>query len=195
MTWLALLKLGMFQIVWLSCAIGASYGWSSPGIVAVALLLAFHLASAPHWQSAAATVLAAGTFGFVAESSLVIAGFIRYSAPWPTQVLAPPWIVALWLAFGTTLETTRHLLGSRVLVKSAFLGLAAAPLAYLAGERIGALAFSQNPRPGYLAVAILWGIALPALLLLAGKFAGGNDSSRLNAKFSGSERHGESEVT
>jgi Protein of unknown function (DUF2878) len=160
----ALLKLVLFQIVWLSCAIGAGQGWSLPGIFAAAILIAFHLVAAPQWRPATMAVLLAGTFGLVAENLLVGSGLVRYSAPWPTEALAPAWIVALWLAFGTTLETTRRLLGSHLFVKSAFLGLALGPLSYLAGGRLGALEFSQPAWLSYLGIAMVWGIALPALL-------------------------------
>ncbi len=45
---LACLKLGMFQFVWLACAIGAAQGRSWPGGLATMVLVALHVASAPH---------------------------------------------------------------------------------------------------------------------------------------------------
>jgi hypothetical protein len=176
MTRLALLKLVMFQIVWLSCAIGAGQGRSWPGMFAAALLVALHLASTPRWRPAVMTVLAAGALGFLAETLLVGVGLVRYSAPWPTEMLAPAWIVALWLAFSSMLETTRRLLGPHPLIKSTLLGLLLGPLSYIAGERLGALAFSQSPWPGYLAVAVLWAIAYPGLLAIEGRLAQANRS-------------------
>jgi hypothetical protein len=174
MTRVALLKLVMFQIVWLSCAIGGAQGWPWPGIVTAAGLVGWHLASAPQWRPAAVTVLTAGTLGFIVESLLIATALLRYSAAWPTETLAPAWIVALWLAFSTTLETTRRMLGSHLVAKSTFLGLVLGPLSYLAGERLGALAFSQSPWPSYLAVALVWGIAYPGLLALEGRLTQGN---------------------
>lgn len=171
MTRQALLKLVMFQMVWLSCAIGAGQGWSWPGIVAAAALLAWYLASAPQWRPAVMSVLAAGTVGFLAETLLVGTGLVHYSAPWPTEMLAPAWIVALWLAFSTTLETTRRVLGPHPLVKSTLLGMVLGPLSYLAGERLGALAFGQSPWQGYLAVAVVWAFAYPGLLVMEGRLA------------------------
>jgi uncharacterized protein DUF2878 len=165
----ALLKLVLFQIVWLASAIGAAQGWSWPGIVTAVALVGWHLATAPRWRLAAMTVLAAGILGLIAESLLVAAGLLRYSGTYPTASLAPAWIVALWLAFSTTLETTRRLLGSHPFAKSACLGSCLGPLSYLAGERLGALAVTQARWPSYLAVAIIWGIAYPALLALEGR--------------------------
>ncbi len=82
-------------------------------------------------------VLSAVVIGFVVESLLVRGGIIRYSAPWPTETIAPAWIVALWLAFGATLESTRLLLGSHAIARSTVLGFALGPFAYLAGRTIG----------------------------------------------------------
>jgi Protein of unknown function (DUF2878) len=109
-------------------------------------------------------LLMAGIVGLIAESSLVAADLVRYSASWPMDAVAPAWIVALWLAFGTTLESTRRLLGTHPFVKSTLLGLLFGPLTYLAGERLGALAFTQPQWQGHLAVAALWGLAYPGLM-------------------------------
>lgn len=166
MTRPAVLKLIVFQIVWLSCAIGAAHGWPWLGIGSAVALVAWHLTSAPHWRPAAMTVLATGTLGLIAESLLVATGLLRYSSAFPTERFAPAWIVALWLAFGTTLETTRRLLGSHPLAKATLLGLLVGPLSYLAGERLGALAFSETALASCLATATVWAIAYPALLAL-----------------------------
>lgn len=172
----AVLRLVIFQVVWLSCAIGAGQSQSWPGILAATLLVALHVASAPQWRPAALTTLAAGALGFLAETVLVGADLVRYSAPWPTQMLAPAWIVALWMAFGTTLETTRRLLGPHPFAKSAMLGLLLGPLSYLAGERLGALAFSQSLWSSYLAVAMVWSTAYPGLLAVEARLARAPDS-------------------
>jgi hypothetical protein len=165
-TRLGLMKLVMFQIVWLSCAIGAGQGWRWPGILAAALLVLLHLATAPRWKHAAMILLAAGTLGFLVETSLQGTGLLQYSSLWPTQTLAPVWVVALWLAFGTTLGSTLRLLGSNPLSKSILLGLIFGPSSYLAGERLGALKFGPFPWRGYLAVAVLWAVVYPGLLAM-----------------------------
>jgi hypothetical protein len=168
-TLMPVLRLGVFQIVWLSCAIGAGYGVSWPGIMAAGLLVTVHLASASQRDRAALTVLAAAVLGALAESLLVAIGLISYSAQWPTPMLAPAWIVALWLAFGATLETTRRLLEPHALLKSFLLGLVLGPMSYWAGERLGALQVSQAAWRSYLAIAMLWGVAFPALLAVDGR--------------------------
>jgi hypothetical protein len=175
----ALIALLLFQVVWLSCAIGAGYGLSWPGICAATVAVAWHLASTPNWRRASLIVLATGASGLFAESLLVGAGVIRYSAAWPTDVLAPAWIVGLWLAFGTTLKSTRQLLGTHPIAKSILLGLLLGPLSYLAGQRLGALTFVARPIwPSYLAISAVWGVAYPALLAMEGRLARPSGSRR-----------------
>lgn len=167
-TWPGLLKLGLFQVVWLACAIGAARESSWPGIVAAAVLVAFHVASSARPRAALAIVLAAGALGLAAESLLVVSGLLRYATPWPIETLAPAWTVALWLAFGTALETTRRVLGSNAIAASGLLGLTLGPLSYLAGERLGALGFPEPSWPSLLAIAVIWSIAYPALVAIDG---------------------------
>ena len=166
MSWRPLAELAGFQLVWLACAVGAARGYSDPGLLAAGLYLVAQLA-ANHWsRTMCLTVLAAGMTGFAAESMLVALGFVRYTAAWPSESLAPAWIVGLWLAFATTLETLRRLIGARPLLKSALLGAIVAPIAYLAAARIGALSLPESSVPSCLAIAATWGLALPLLMAI-----------------------------
>lgn len=165
----AILDFAMFELVWLACAIGAGRGWSWPGIVIAMLAVAVRLAPATNRRGAVLTILASGALGSLAESLLVGSGLVRYAAPWPTVTLAPAWIIALWLAFGTTLDAMRTLLGAHSQAKAALLGAVLGPLSYLAGEQLGALALPQPAWPSYLVVGLIWALALPALLAVQGR--------------------------
>ena len=168
MTVRSLLDFALFQAVWLVSAFGAAYGHSSPGLLATLALLAWHLAStSDHRSSAIATVLAAGACGLAMETLLVGTGILRYSAPWPTLHLAPAWIVGLWLAFGTTLQTTHRLLATGVLWKSFALGGILGPLSYLAGQRLGALTITGPTWGSLAAISAVWAVAYPALLAVS----------------------------
>ena len=166
MTPRAIIRLFGFQLVWLACAVGAARGHSWPGILAAVLLLGFHFAVAIHRHRAVRHVLAAGAFGLVAENLLVSAGLIQYMAQGPIAGMAPAWIITLWLAFAVTVDPVRALLGPHPLVKAALLGSMVGPLSYLAGERLGALAFPKPAWPSLAAIAVIWGFALPALLAM-----------------------------
>jgi hypothetical protein len=80
--------------------------------------------------------------------------------------LAPLWIVALWVQFGTVLHFCMRWLSKRYLLASV-LGLVGGPMSFLAGERLGAATFGQ-PRALSLAIlALSWSIVLPALVAIA----------------------------
>ena len=100
---------------------------SWPGIMAALMVLGLHLAWADNRAKSAHEILAAGAFGLVAESLLAAGGLVHYAAAWPSPLLAPAWIVALWLAFAVTLDPMRALLGSYALAKATLLGGALGP--------------------------------------------------------------------
>ena len=116
--------------------------------------------------SEALTILACGAAGLVAESALVATELIRFAAPWPSPQLAPAWIVALWLAFGAKMPAMASLLGHHLGIKASITGFVAGPLAYWAGERLGALEIVGPAPLTYLAIALTWAVALPSLLML-----------------------------
>jgi Protein of unknown function (DUF2878) len=105
-----------------------------------------------------------GSVGFLLESVLVATGALRYGAPWPSELVAPLWIVALWLAFATTISTTHRALGQHPMAAAAALGAVMGPLTYIAGERLGALTLVEPRLTGLSLIALFWGAALPALL-------------------------------
>ena len=153
-----------FQAVWLASALSAARGVSWPGgCVAIAFLLAvLALDGWPRGLMVAAAASAA--LGLVVEGALSASGLVRYGGAWPASWPAPLWIVLLWAAFATTLAPLRAMLGSRWMPAAAVLGLAAGPLAYLAGERLGALTIGQPPMVAYSVVAAVWCLALPLLI-------------------------------
>ena len=155
-----------FNLVWLACAIGAA---QENNIIGVTSAIAFVLAAlwARNWPRVdAALVVASGMVGAIAETILAQSGLVQYGAPFLGNGIAPPWIVALWLAFGVTISTSTKLLGTRAPVKAAALSLVFGPLAYAGGQKLGALAINGDPARTFAAIAFVWVIAFPALVML-----------------------------
>lgn len=156
-----------FQAVWIVTALGAAAGSAVPGIVAAFFLLAVHLWLSPARGGALALVLASGLIGLLAESALISCGLLTYPAAWPAHpLLAPAWLVALWLAFAATLPALQALFASWTTPAIAAAGGALGLLSYIAGERLGALGFNEPRWLSYSAVATVWALALPLLLAL-----------------------------
>jgi hypothetical protein len=153
-----------FQAVWLVSALSAAAGISWIAVSAAGLFVATVLALDGWPRSLMTTAVASGALGVLVEGTLSVSGFVRYGAAWPAGWPAPLWIVLLWCAFGITLAPLGSLLGSSWLLSGAALGLVFGPLAYLAGERLGALTIGTPVMLAYAAVGAAWGLALPLLL-------------------------------
>ena len=165
MRWRLIAEWVGFQLVWLMCALGAAQGWNAPGMIAAAMFIVAVLAMKGWPSSEYLPILASGAVGLVAESTLVSTELVRFAAPWPSPQLAPAWIVALWLAFGATLSTMASLLGQYLVIKASVIGFVAGPLAYWAGARLGAIELTGPAPLTYLAIALIWAVALPSLLI------------------------------
>jgi hypothetical protein len=153
-----------FNVVWFVCAIGAARGFSSPGVAAAATFLALTLWSRRWNREDIILVLFSGLIGAIAETLFGYFGLIRYAAPLAGSMVAPAWIVALWLAFGATISTTVTLLGARAGRKAAGLGLIFGPAAYAAGGAMGALSVSPPTMRSYVVISMVWALAFPALV-------------------------------
>ena len=88
-------------------------------------------------------------------------------------------MVALWMGFATTLRHSLAWLQPRLILAAA-LGSIGGPLAYYAGERLGAIRI-EDASGAYVGVAAIWAIALPALLHLARRL--GSERSLLRRGF------------
>jgi hypothetical protein len=107
----------------------------------------------------------------VAETAFVALGLIRHVATWPLAALAPAWIVALWFAFGVTIDSMARILGGRPIAVQAIVGFVFGPLAYWAGARLGTLTLGTPEAVALAATGLVWAVALPALILLHGRLS------------------------
>jgi len=114
------------------------------------------------------TILAAAVVGYAADSVLVLGGWLAFP---PQAVLGWPssaWMVALWVGFAATLNSSMGWMSGRYAAAALF-GVAGGPLAYTAGVRLGAALLPGDPWMALAAIAIEWGVAMPALVWVAGR--------------------------
>jgi len=155
----------MFYLGWFACVAGAARGqlWVGPAVVSLLLLL--HLSVTPNRAREALLVVAIGGFGFLVDTAQASAGLYAFTHTSVTPWLCPPWMVALWMIFATTLNGAMGwLTGSYRL--AAALGALCGPASYAAGARLGAIELSANTLVSLGGIAVVWGLALPALLLI-----------------------------
>ena len=170
-----------FQATWFACVGGAGYGVPVLGLVAAALLLSLHLATLGGDRRGAdgrtgdrgiefRLPAAAAITGYVFDGALALGGVIAFPEHAGPAVPTTPWMVALWAAFAATL---RHSLdwARRRYALGAVAGAVFGPLAYVAGEALGAIALAAPPL-GWLVIAAAWALAMPLLLWLRERLDG-----------------------
>jgi hypothetical protein len=167
----------LFYVGWLACVAGAGQGavWVGPA-TAAALLLA-HVALATGRVREAALIVVVGALGFGVDTLQAWAGLYAFAGTSVLPWLCPPWMVALWMLFATTLNGSMAWLGGRYGFATV-LGAVGGPASYLAGERFGAIALSSNRLVSLGGIAVVWALVMPSLLWIreAVSHAGGRDA-------------------
>lgn len=164
--WLTLTNFVAFQIGWLACVLGAAGGVPLLGLFVAALVLGLHLYLSSEPAPEARLIIMVGALGSAVDMLQALAGvFYFYNEVLPAWV-APPWLIALWMIFATTLRSSLGWLAGRYWLTASF-GAVGGPLAYYAGHRLGALGFPVDPVPSLLFMAIVWALLMPTLVWLS----------------------------
>ena len=158
------------QVGWFACVLGGAAGWGGAGASVALLLCVAHVLMSETPDREWRLLLAAGALGIVVDSLHAGFGILDFKGH-EAGSLAPLWIVALWLQFGTALRFSFRWLSRRYGLAS-MLGLIGGPLAFLGGERLGAATFGEPRLLSLSVVAVSWALALPALVALADHLGG-----------------------
>ncbi|MGL6289111.1 MAG: DUF2878 domain-containing protein [Silanimonas sp.] len=155
-----------FQAVWFASVMGAANGLPWAGPVAACAYAAAHLAWTPDRRGDLRMLGIALPMGLVADSLLAISGILAFASPWPSTLVAPVWILAMWAGFALTLNHSMAFLRGRWLAAAVF-GAVGGPLAYWGAARgFDAVDFGLGLPVAMLALAVTWGVAMPALYAL-----------------------------
>ena len=149
-----------FQFAWLVAVWGASAGLPWLGPVAVLGWVSAYAFWHVDARADLALLVGAGVIGGIIDSVLVLLGVIAFpesAGPgFPTTV----WMVALWVNFAAALRHSMGWLCGRLELGTVF-GVIGGPLAYLAGEKLGAIDIQMLS-----GVVMAWLVAMPCLILL-----------------------------
>lgn len=154
------------QVGWLACAIGAANGMAWLGPLVVALYLVLHLNWSAHRIKELRFILLVGLIGMVVDSLKKVTGLITYAGDIHVGWLAPPWIIAMWLLFSTSLNGSLSWLKGRY-VLAVILGAVFGPLSYVSGVRLGAAEFNFDFWITVGVLAMVWGLVVPILVWLS----------------------------
>jgi hypothetical protein len=125
-----------YQLAWFAVILGAAHGHAWAGTAVALLVTVAHL-----WMRREPRELkligVAAIMGLVLDSALAATAQVRFASAGDLPI-APFWMLALWIAFATTLNHSLRWLMRRPVV-AAVAGAVFGPLAYLAGAKLGAL--------------------------------------------------------
>jgi hypothetical protein len=128
------------------------------------IAVAFHLVRAERPRPELLLILSAGVIGAFFDSLLVIAGWVTFPSGMFSEILAPYWIITMWMLFATTLNLSMRWMRGRPGLAAAF-GFVGGPLAYLAGHKIGGIQFVDQ-MTALAVLAIGWAVIMPLLMRL-----------------------------
>ena len=165
-----LINFGLFQLGWFSCVLSAAAGYPWMGAVLASAIIGWHVWHAPLPEAELKLIGVAIVIGAVWDSLLVWWGWLAYPSGMLVSFAAPYWIVIMWALFATTLNVSLRWLKDRWAYAVLF-GAVGGPLAYFAGQRLGAVKFVETE---YALLGLLWGWALftPGLLALSRRYDG-----------------------
>tara|TARA_B100000427_G_scaffold279578_1_gene249807 strand:+ start:873 stop:1376 length:504 start_codon:yes stop_codon:yes gene_type:complete len=155
-----------FTIVWFSCVYSGAKGDPFIALIPTFIFLFLHfLIVADHLKEEIQLILISIMFGLIVDSGFSILGIVKYNGTLEfAPNLAPLWIVCMWAGFTAQINhVMKFLIGRYFLI--AFYGLLA-PLAYIAGEGIGAASVTKNYY-SYSIISCSWAMSLVLLFKIS----------------------------
>ena len=159
-----LYNIAAYQIAWFACVLGAANDLAWAGAALAIVVTALHLALATNVGAELKLIAAAAAVGLLVDSALARTGEIAWIAGIWAEGWAPYWMLALWIAFATTLNHSLRWVMSRRSV-AVVLGAVGGPLAYLAGTKLGALEM-PSPETALPLIALAWAVAMGVLSIV-----------------------------
>lgn len=157
------------QGAWFAAALTASSGWHPVGVLANLAVFIVHVVTSAHVRREILRGAVALALGLLVELVQQHAGGLR--AQQATE-LPPLWLLSLWPVFASAMMTGHSLAWlQRRKSLAAGIGAVVGPLSYWGGARLGAL--ELDGLRSVIAISICWGVAMPALALVAEKAEAG----------------------
>lgn len=157
-----------FQIGWFACVVGAAQGCPLVAVAIASIIVFLHLLRDNNLYSELCLIISAVFIGIIWESLLLASGWLAYASSEGASNLAPIWLVAMWALFATTINHSMAWLKNRYFL-ALLLGAVFGPLAFIAGENLGAVVFLDRTMALTL-LAVGWAVLMPLLLWLAQQF-------------------------
>ncbi|KHL53642.1 DUF2878 domain-containing protein [Xanthomonas cannabis] len=159
------------QVLWLVAVSAAAHARVWPTLLVLALFAFYQLWPSRRAAGDVQLMVAGLSLGLLLDTTLAVGGWLRYAAPWPGSVLAPPWILALWLGFALTLNHSLRSVMQRTWL-AVLLGAVFGPVSYWLAQRSWHAVELLPPQlHAALALSVGWGLACGVLSLYAQRLA------------------------
>ena len=168
-----------FQVGWFACVLGAANDKELLGMIIALGVIIFHAVTQGDLRKELKLVLAATVIGLLWETWVLNLNILRYPSHPEALFWAPTWLIMMWALFATTINLSMGWLKDRW-VLAVFMGAIFGPLAFVAGEKLGAVVFLDSTL-SMITLAIGWGLLMPLLLWIAERI-NHNFNSQENAR-------------
>jgi len=163
----------LFQLGWFACVLGGAYDQVVLGCMIAISVIAYHFYQTHELMPELRLLTISLIIGITFESIVTSSGFARYSHGQPFEVIAPLWMILMWPLFATTLNLSMRWLKNLSPVLIGLAGGLMAPMAYYAGNRLGAVEYDQLALSLGI-IALAWAAILPGLVTFSLKHNGFN---------------------
>lgn len=172
-----LINYALYQGGWFACVLGASWRHPWIGLAIALVLIGVHLALTSDRTAEYRLVILATVIGAAVEIFQIAAGTYRFTSGAPIDALPPPWLLAMWAQLATALRFSLRAVVARPLPAAIF-GAIGGPVAFLAGERLGAVTLLPPLAPGLLRLSLTWAIAFVVFSVAVRRVAPGARAAR-----------------
>jgi len=154
-----LINYALYQMGWFACVLSAASHRPWTGFLIAMMLVGVHLTLSVERSVEVRLVMLAATAGAVLEMVQIAAGTYRVTSETVTQALPPLWLLAMWGQLATTFRHSMRPVITRP-IRAAVLGAAGGPLAFVAGEWLGAVTLLPPLGCSLLRISVSWAIAM-----------------------------------
>ncbi len=163
----------LYQAGWFACVLGAAWHRPDTGAAASVLLIAVHFVLTREPRVELRLMAFALAVGLAVEWMQLVADTYRFPDEGLRIGPVPVWMALLWAQFATAFRYSLRGVLARPVVAGLF-GAVGGPLAFLAGQRLGAVLFTPPLAVALLRLSAAWLLAL--LLFSAATRRGGPDA-------------------
>lgn len=153
-----LVNYALYQAGWFACVLGAAWNYPSTGLVIATIAIAIHVTLAVERTIELRLIALATLVGLGVELVQLGAGTYRLASGTLIDGVPAPWLLALWAQLATTFRYSLHYVFAKWLPSLLF-GAIGGPLAFLAGERLGAVTFLPPLTTALPRLSLCWAVA------------------------------------